>query len=293
MVVQGGPAPAEYGQFTDWLQKIAAETSAGKLTSHDIQNLRCAFGEALSSLTLQGFAYVKPHGYPGDFEMLEKIYQNHVSSHPKLRNWDLYSQAQSAPQAVRNRKDYFKQLLRGLEATDGHNPLAVLNVASGSSRDLAEFLGESGNGRLRFDCIEWDQHAIDYAKKLCAELMSDIEFFQGNALRFSTTKRYRLIWSAGLFDYLDDAKFQYLLKRLWVLLDEQGELVIGNFSDSNPTRNYMEIMGDWFLQHRNTEKLRSLAQGCGVNPGHIRVGAEPEGVNLFLHLKRGGEFIRM
>ncbi len=293
MVAKGGPTPAEYELFTDWLQRVAAELKDGKLARQDVQNLRAAFGEALTAITLQGFAFTKPHGYPGDFEMLEKIYQKHVSSNPALKNWDLYFQAQSAPRAVRNRKEYFKRLLRGLEATHNKHAQFVLNVASGSGRDLSEFLRECRNGNLAFDCIEWDNNAIDFARRLCAEFSARTEFFRANALKFATTKRYRLIWSAGLFDYLDEAKFKYLLQRLYTFLDDEGELIIGNFSESNPTRNYMEIVGDWHLHHRSPEKLNRLARECGVSQNDIRVDCEPEAVNLFLHLKRGADFIRL
>jgi SAM-dependent methyltransferase len=293
MVAKGGPTPAEYELFTDWLHELAAKLGEGKLTVQDVGNLRAAFGEALSTLTLQGFAFTKPHGYPGDFEMLEKIYQKHVSSNPALKNWDLYFQAQSAPRAVRNRKEYFKRLLRGLDATHDKRSQFVLNVASGSGRDLSEFLRERRNGKLTFDCIEWEKKAINVARQLCAEFATCVEFFCGNALQFTTTKRYRLIWSAGLFDYLDDAKFKYLLQRLYTFLDDEGELIIGNFSESNPTRNYMEIVGDWYLHHRSPEKLRHLVQECGVKQSDIRIDCEPEGINLFVHLKRGADFIRL
>jgi hypothetical protein len=64
------------------------------------------------------------------------------------------------------------------------------------------------------------------------------------------------------------------------------ELVIGNFSTLNPTRAYMEVFGDWKLQHRSMESLHSLAIAIGADPLGIRVGHESEGVNLFLHIRR-------
>jgi len=66
--------------------------------------------------------------------------------------------------------------------------------------------------------------------------------------------------------------------------------VIGNFSPNNPTKNYMEIVGDWYLNHRSADRLISLTKACSVDPKNIRIGQEPEGVNLFLHIKSGKEF---
>ncbi len=91
----------------------------------------------------------------------------------------------------------------------------------------------------------------------------------------------------------DDNRFVRLLKRYVCFLEENGEMAIGNFSTGNPTRNYMEIVGDWHLNHRSADKIITLARACGVDPKDIRVGQEPEGVNLFLHIKSGPEFIGM
>lgn len=44
-------------------------------------------------------------------------------------------------------------------------------------------------------------------------------------------------------------------------------------------------MGDWHLNHRSEDKLITLARACGVDQKNIRIGQEPEGVNLFAHIK--------
>lgn len=291
MVAQGGPTLSEYESFTQWLQGIASEINAGKLNQEDIEIIRKVFDEAISKETMQGFAYCKPHGYPGDYEMIDKIYQEHHTNNPNLIRWDQYFHAQSAPKAVRNRKEYFLRLLSNLEksSNDGE-PLQILNVACGPARDLFEFLDNS-NGKVMFDCIEYDQNAINYARELCSNYLDYINFMKANALKFKTQKRYKLIWSAGLFDYFEDKTFISLINRFNNFLDEEGELVIGNFSEKNNTKNYMEIMGAWYLNHRDENKLMSLALQCGIDRDNIRISQESEGVNLFLHIKRGKSFI--
>jgi hypothetical protein len=64
-----------------------------------------------------------------------------------------------------------------------------------------------------------------------------------------------------------------------------GEVIIGNFSNQNPSRHYMELIGDWFLHHRSVENLRQFALNAGASSEQITVGKEMEGVNLFLHIK--------
>jgi extracellular factor (EF) 3-hydroxypalmitic acid methyl ester biosynthesis protein len=294
LVATGGPEPSEYAAFNAWLKEVANELATGRMSRTELVTLRQAFGDALSPETLQGFSFSKPHGYSGDYEIIDRIYRKQIASDPRLRNWDRYSHTQSGPRAVRNRKTYFIKLLHQLEAQaiPGEN-VPVLNVASGPCRDLLEFFRDhrkSGHA-LTFDCVDSDSEAIEFASALCLPYLDRITFIKANALRFNSPRTYRLIWSAGLFDYLGDKPFTFLLGQLYAMLGEEGELVVGNFSNDNPTRPYMEIVGDWHLHHRSEAELIELATASGVPGRDVRVGKEEEGVNLFLHIKRGAKFI--
>ncbi len=293
LVKKGGPESSEYHEFTNWVKTVNAEYKAKVLRKDDLILLRNEMGEALSLLTLQGFVFNKPHGYPGDYEIIEKIYQEYISNNPEIRKWDLYFQLQKAPIAVRNRKQYFIDLLCGIEDTtqqNGHSS-RVLNIASGPARDLFDFYSLNKSSEIYVDNVEFDPLAISYAKNLCNEFLDHISFLHTNAFDFESDKKYRLIWSAGLFDYLNDKKFIFLLKRFIPLLQDVGEIVVGNFSQNNPTQDYMEVIGNWRLRHRTPDQLISLAKACNFKDSDIRIGQEPEGVNLFLHLKSGKDFI--
>ena len=293
MVTQGGPRPSEYAAFDRWLSHIAAELRNGRMSYGELRALRTAFGPALSLETNQGLSLGKPHGYPGDYEIIDRIYREYTSSDPELRNWDLYFHTQAAPRAVRNRKAYFVDLMEGLvKDTPGGEEIRVLNVASGPARDVAEFFETRGPAsQVSIECIDADADAIAYARGVCAPYLNQVTFHQGNALRFKSSQSYDLIWSAGLFDYFGDKGFKFLIERLLGMLNDDGEIVVGNFSRDNDTRDYMEVMGDWDLHYRSEDELIGLAEACGVAREDVRVGREPEGVNLFLHIKRGESFI--
>jgi hypothetical protein len=131
--------------------------------------------------------------------------------------------------------------------------------------------------------VEQDPRAIAYASNICARHLDRITFQQCNALRFKAPEHYDLIWSAGLFDYLPDRMFCFLLRRLASMVRQGGEIVIGNFSDSNPSRPYMELF-DWVLHHRSDADLRRLGNEVGFREEQILIQSEPLGVNLFMHV---------
>ena len=282
-VAKGGPQPSEYPVLDSWFAHIHASFTRGELTDADLLALREAFGDTMSPATLQGFVCAKPHGYAGDFEIIDRIYLNHLSPDPRLATWDAYFHAGAAPKAVRNRKTYFHKLL------DRHrercSPLRVLKLASGPGRSMFEWFSTHPDADTTFHCIELDANAIAFAQTLNRPFLDRISFQQQNVIRFRPAQQYDLIWAAGLFDYFDDQVFQRVLARMLPAIAPGGEVVVGNFSTVNPSRTYMEF-GGWNLYHRSPETLASLAVGCGAVADRLSIGAESEGVNLFLHIAK-------
>ena len=284
MVAKGGPAPSDYDQVQQFMNTFADLAKKKNLPKNSLPELWNTFGEVFSVKTLQGHVCQKPYGYAGDFEIIDKIYQSRTSSDPFLRNWDKFFHTLKAPQAVRNRKGYFKSLLSTLEREVKGRDLNVLNIGSGPARDLYEYCVENPGTRINFDNVDQDEKAIKFAKALCSDYLNRITFHKRNALRFKPQKEYDLIWSAGLFDYMNDRLFKFLINRYKRFLKNGGVLVIGNFSTRNPSRGCMEF-GQWHLIHRSEKHLMSLALGCGIDKSKISIACEPEGINLFLHIK--------
>jgi len=174
-----------------------------------------------------------------------------------------------------------------LQKLKENKSVKLLNVASGPARDLLELYREKPvSKKLETLCVEMDNHAITYAKELTGAYDADICFINKNIFKFETEEIFDLVWSAGLFDYFDNKAFVYVLGKLKNWVSGQGEIVIGNFNKShNPSREYMELFGEWYLHHRSKEELIGLALEAGFNEAQLTIGNEPEQVNLFLHIK--------
>jgi len=288
LVQKGGPNPSEYQNLNKCFVSIGNLIRNDEYTHSDIAKYWPTLGDVFSTKTMQGFVINKPHGYFGDFEIIDKIYQKHITSVDNLKNWDLFFHEQAAPKAVRNRKQYFINIIKEkLSKYHNSEPYKILNVGSGPARDVLdcfEYLNGNGSGNVYFDCVDQEPKANRYAKNICYKYLNQIKFHERNIFRLKVYDKYSLIWSAGLFDYLDKKLFISLLKRFLALCEPDGEIIIGNFSKNNPTRDYMEF-AHWFLYHRDEEELIQLAVECGISDENIFVDKEPEGVNLFLRIK--------
>lgn len=232
-----------------------------------------------------------PHGYPGDFETMERLHQKYTSDNEDLESWDKLLRSRGAPKAVRNRKKYFKKILYKLSKNQEVSEINVLNIASGPTRGVYEFLKEASVSNIKFDCVDADNKAIEYGKDIYEGYLDKVRFYEKNAFRFSSDKKYDLIWSAGLFDYLNDKEFKVLTQRICSLAKRDGEVITGNFSKKNLTKPYMKVLGNWILNYRSKKLIPGLAKECGIPEENIKVKKEENGINLFLQINFGKIFI--
>ena len=283
VIINGGPTTDQYQDFEQSLATVSLgmdpETMHREMA--DIIS-SCAF--LFDKHSIMGHIRTKPHGYAGDFEIIERIYQNDIRK-PHFQLWDHYSLEHPAAKAVRNRKSYFKDLI--VSKFNSRESLKLLNIASGPARDLFETYQMLQSGqKLKTTCVEMDKTAINYAQQLNSNYLEDISFVNKNIFRFNTAQQYDMIWSAGLFDYFNDKSFVKLLRGFGNWIKPGGEIVIGNFNEChNPSRLFMELFGEWHLEHRSESALIDLALQAGYMDSQIRVEREQENINLFLHLQ--------
>jgi len=275
LVEKGGPEPYEYQAFTDIVNHLKPE---------QVDTFREIIKPSLNENTLIGHGFVKPYGYPGDFHLIHNIYKQKANPHPKYKSWDEFFLNQPAAQAVRNRKDFFLKCCKRLEEIDSKE-INVLILGCGPATDVNQYINENRDSKIRFHLLDFDQKAIDFARAQNESSNGSIEYFRINVLRYKPYKYYDLIWSAGLFDYFKEKHFIYLINKYYKNLAENGEFIIGNFSHLNPTKRLMEVLSDWYLNHRSRYDLIRMAVEAEVNEDHVFIDNEELGINMFMRIK--------
>lgn len=228
-------------------------------------------------------SYEKPLGYAGDFKIIDDIYQNQPRTVGFDRLCDNYFQQLAASKSVRERKEDFKNFILNFVKEHTNEDIRLMNLASGSAREIKELLEfdiDKLFSKVTFDCYDFETEAIDYAKGILNNA-KNVNFFQKNAIRLALKKdikeevpiNYDLIYSFGLFDYLDIRVATRLIANLKKLLKKSGMIIISNARDkySNPSAGWMEWVAEWYVVYRSEEEFRNIFLNAGFSPNNLQI----------------------
>lgn len=247
----------------------------------------------------------KPFGYPGDYEVMRFIYERHFEGPTLFAKAIGYSTIQmKTAQAVIFRKDLVKRkLLEFLRSRSGMGrPVRVLSVAAGPAQELYDLFSEESELPCEIEIVLFDQDkgALSYAFRRLKPLVEQkfagrvhllylhesIKRLLKDAEMFSVFGKFDVVFSAGLFDYLQAPTAAVLIRNLFARLCEGGELYVGNMQPGNPGRWMMEHHLDWHLIYRTRPELMEVGHR-GAPEATLRLLEEETGVNPFIQLVKG------
>jgi extracellular factor (EF) 3-hydroxypalmitic acid methyl ester biosynthesis protein len=281
------------------LARLAATGCWGKDNLLASGELWSVAGKWLDVSWLQRRARSKPRGYAGDFEMFERFWQRQCCDHPLGRLFDQYFQSQAAVEAVRSRTEQIAAaLVEHCLSRQIENRFHVASVGCGPAIDVAsavKILPDSRRQQLQVTLMDLDEAALQHASGRLDGLLApqNVVTIRENLYRLADKPRAAaalqgadVLICSGLFDYLPDEAAVKSLRLFWDQLAAGSMLLVGNFAPHNPTRAYMEWIGNWYLIYRTAEELEQLAAAAGIPQSCFSIGAERLGINLFIVAER-------
>ena len=213
--------------------------------------------------------YEKPRGYAGDARMMDLIYK---SEQPRGLNdvgqrvYDFVTDRQCA-HGARARKMKLAALLN--KTMDEYDAPEILSVACGHMRE-AQLLSTNRLNRAR-RIVAFDQDETSLAE--VSRSLGDCEalsLVSGSVRRLIAGRHnlgtFDLIYSLGLYDYLEQPIAQRLTQVLFDALNPGGRLVIANYLP-NESSGFMEAFLEWELIYRSKQEIMDMAGG--INDGAI------------------------
>ncbi len=296
------------GEFVTQLKKYSKQldTLFMPITDKELRKIHVNFfrKEVASFYTSNPFigrALRKPQGYAGDYEMMNQIYRGNFEGRTFFEMlMHRYGINESSSLSVKYRQGYFCTKL--IDLANDRNSVTIASMASGPAREIVEFLSKvdpEQSAKYRIFLVDQDLDALLNAKRNCFEqilkrnLKCEVNFLpisvkdiieQTTASNILKSVEFDFVYTAGLYDYLTQPVAQMLTQNLLNLVRAGGDMIIGNFHPSNPTKTISELVADWKLIHRNDEEMKNLL--AFSNFSGFNLHKDPEGIDLFLEIKR-------
>jgi len=244
----------------------------------------------------------KPLGYAGDYELMNGLYGNHFSGSTLFaKAVNLAFVSTPAAVAVRTRKELMKQKLSEVLDRPGQKSARILSIAAGPAQEVYELLQERHELPESVEIVLYDQdkRALTFSygrlKRLVdskwkgqvklLHLNDSIRHLLRDTAVFAGHGAFDLVYSVGLFDYLQMLTAVSLCRNLYSLVAPGGTLLVGNMVPSNPSRWFMELHLDWFLVYRERSEMLELAR-LAAPKGHTEILDEPTRVNPFVSITK-------
>ena len=253
--------------FWDFVAVVEAAAAEGHVPETAVSQCREIAGAWLFRSRLWSRAYLKPHGYAGDFRMVEWMYDLETDacadpSQPAIVNClDHLMRGVHSVVSVWQRRHWFSGLLRQEYERRG-GALRVLDIAAGGARYVRDFLQSVTPGPgLEVTLLDQDAAAIAFCRQELVPWSDRVRFLCTPIRDVAASLKdddFDVIISAGLFDYLDDGAARHLLAHLATLLSPGGTVAFSNFHPGDPSRKVKEWLVDWPLVFRNESQCAAL-----------------------------------
>lgn len=211
-------------------------------------------------------SFSKPRGYAGDAGLLDYLYR-HTSADERLKGASPVGRAISeymlscpSAESVRWRR---KLLANLIDETSARVPAAeILSVASGHLREARDSRAVQNNLIKRLVAFDQDGECLNAIK--AEQDSTAIQCIRGSVKELILGKlelgEFDFIYSAGLYDYLNDTAARLLSEVLFKMLKRDGRLLIANFLPNNKECGYMEAFMDWELLYRTKAQLEHVTE---------------------------------
>ena len=242
----------------------------------------------------------KPKGYPGDYKTLEVIYDKETFSTDEELGYyfDMYFLDNPYAEAVRNRKDKLREILR--KFLEERDETKVLNLACGSCREIRELFEREDETlqkkNMSFSCLDWDEDALNFSKNKLKSLLDNVKlkFIKENVLNFVKNGKFfeengkqDLTYSIGLADYLPDRVLKKMIKNLFDGLNKNGAFILAH-KDKDISFSHLppEWFCDWVFVSRNEKDLLNLIEEAGINNYSHSIEREKSGQIFFITITK-------
>lgn len=259
-----------------------------KIMQKVMDNFRYLIGVWAYKSPVMKRGFEKPRGYPGDYLMLEAVYDNRPSVSGIGLYFDKYFLDNPYAVAVRYRKDRLNEILENEIQQSKSETMKIFDIACGSCREIKELPHNLFKGKVvTFTCLDWDEEALEFSTQALKDFPENAHFkfakedimkIMKDANLMNSYGNQDLIYSIGLIDYLPDRILKLFMKSFYEILKTGGKLIL---THKNREKTFSPLPPAWFCDWkfvpRNKEEVINLFHNCGL--GDFSLSTEVDDFN--------------
>lgn len=238
-------------------------------------------------------AFSKPRGYAGDAKLLDYIYGREEGWPVPEGTTEIgrklfqFTTGSAACEAVRARRGFIADLVDRL-AEDVRKP-HILSIACGHLREalLCSTIRRRRFGR--YVALDSDPQSLEEVSRCYGA--HGVEAVQATIRQVMFQRLnlglFDLVYSTGLYDYLQLPGAQKLTTSLFEMVRPGGRLLVANFLPGILDVGYMESYMAWKLIFRTRHDMLSIAEDISLSDIHdLRIFAEENQNIIFLQITK-------
>ncbi|NBV42225.1 class I SAM-dependent methyltransferase [bacterium] len=255
--------PQIYGLIEDL--KTATSEAIDAVSAKSKALFRSEIFHYLSQSDVAIRALTKPFGYPGDFRMLQMLYDDLEPSSTTIgKLLDRFFMEDPLAKAVVGRANFMSKYLLTFIEKFPRSTVHILNIASGSGFDLLPIAKTRHDKEVVIHCFDQEPASLAYTKHQLerVNINTRFVFYREDIKTFfrqiPASQKFDLIYNIGLADYLSDRILIALVENSLRQLDSNGRLLVAHkdFDYVSPTG--ADWLYDWKFIYRPIKETECL-----------------------------------
>jgi SAM-dependent methyltransferase len=259
-------------------------------------------------IPLNNRAYLKPLGYPGDYQVMLYYYNKSFEGDSVFAKvFHRIGIEHPLAHGVCTRKDLIVELTRSehdrvLAERGDSCEFRVASLGCGPAREVSDYVAErrSWPGSATWTLIDQEEEALGVAYRSCKREIGEwgsaakldllnLAFVQmiNEGVPLHDPESQDFIYCTGLFDYIKESRGQVLICALYDLLAPGGKMSVGNAKAPQDCFWTPEFLGDWSMIYRTRDEVERLA-GKLPEAAEFEVVTEPGNAYNFLNIRKTG-----
>lgn len=235
---------------------------------------------------------VKPYGYAGDFDLLNKLVEGNCDSVGIAYHFDRSQQEYPASVACRNRIEWVGSDLVAMVRGRPDKSVRILDIGCGAApieRYLARHVPDVKLDLTAVDiepaCLEFVKNALSGGERKIEVLRLDLRLDETAAKLRELAKDVDFCIVVGIIEALRDEEVVRVFEALLAGLPADTPLYTESFLPDHPGRPYMEWFMDFHLGYREPEEVVELLVRAGVDKNRMIQSTDATNSLGFLKLR--------